>query len=124
MLDHPNIVKLYEIIEYNNHYYLVTEFCEGGQVISEVKRLKHFSEKSVATIMRNVLSAVAYIHANNIIHRDLKLENMVFEHKVGDKGEGMPPPIKLIDFGTSKFLKAEQNEMLCTPAGTPLYMAP
>lgn len=51
----------------------MTEYCEGGQVVSEAKRLKHFSEKCVAALMRDVLSAVMYIHENNIIHRDLKL---------------------------------------------------
>lgn len=78
ILDHPNIVKLYEIIEHNNHYYLVTEYCEGGQVVNQLKKINRFSEATVATIMREIMAAVVYMHQNNVIHRDMKLENIVF----------------------------------------------
>jgi serine/threonine protein kinase len=72
--------------------------------------------------MRDLMTTVAYIHQNNIIHRDLKLQNICFERRRKNSSEELPP-IKIIDFGTSKFLKTEQNETLQTPAGTPLYMA-
>lgn len=78
-LDHPAIVKLYELFYHNHFYYVVTEYCKGGALIDIITSLKKkISEKVLANIIRQLLSALHYIHSMNIIHRDIKLENIVF----------------------------------------------
>jgi len=72
-LDHPNILKLYEVFEEEDFFYVVTEFCEGGEVLKSLKKYKTLSEKTVAQLMRQLFGALAYMHERNIVHRDLKL---------------------------------------------------
>jgi len=86
-----------------HYYYLLTEFCEGGELLNMIMRLKNFTEKNAARIMKQLLSAVAYCHSKHIVHRDLKPENMLFESK------DIESNIKIIDFGTSKFFKAKER---------------
>lgn len=100
----------------------MTEYCEGGQVVEELRRMKRFNEAIVAAIMKDVMAAVVYMHQNHVIHRDMKLENIVFERKMTSEGD--KPPIKIIDFGTSKFIKLNMSATEQAPAGTPLYIAP
>lgn len=114
-LDHPNIVKLYEIYQDNQNIYLITEFLEGGELFNLILKSKHFSENIAAKIIKQLLSAISYCHAQNIVHRDLKPENMLLVDK--DRFD-----IKLIDFGLARsFLP---NNSLCSKIGTPFYIAP
>ena len=91
-MDHPNILKLYEVYQDDARFYVVTELCEGGELFDEIIKRNHFSEKDAAEIMLQVLKAINYCHANDICHRDLKPENILIE------SEGL---IKVIDFGTA-----------------------
>lgn len=77
-MDHPNIVKLYEIYYYKSFYYVVMEYCKGGSIIELVKKLKQFPESLVVNIMQQLLGALAYLHGFGIVHRDIKLDNIVF----------------------------------------------
>jgi len=115
-LDHPNIIKIFDLYEDSKNYYLITEYCSGGELFDRIHKLKHFSEKTAASIMKQLLSAVTYLHERNIAHRDLKAENLMFENNSEDS------PVKLIDFGVSaKQLKgAKFKETM----GTPYYIAP
>jgi calcium-dependent protein kinase len=61
-LDHPNIVKLYELFEDSKNYYLVTEYCSGGELFDRIKKLKVFTEKKAADLMKQILGAVVYCH--------------------------------------------------------------
>lgn len=115
-LDHPNIVKLYEIYEHGNNIYLVTEQCDGGELFYHITKTKHLTEEQAAKIMRQIFSAVAYIHSNKICHRDLKPENFLLKYPDDDSS------IKLIDFGLSR--KLSENELMNDPNGTPFYIAP
>jgi len=115
-LDHPNIVKLFEIYEYKNNIYLVTEMCEGGELFYHITKTKHLTEAQAAKIMRQIFSAVAYLHSKKICHRDLKPENFLLKFPDDDSS------IKLIDFGLSRKLK--DNELMSDPNGTPFYIAP
>jgi calcium-dependent protein kinase len=93
-LDHPNIVKLFEVFEDRNFMYLVTELCSGGELFDEIVARKHFTEKDAASVIKQVLSAVSYCHSKKVAHRDLKPENILLDQKKNDM-------IKVIDFGTS-----------------------
>ena len=112
-MDHPNILKLYEVFQDSARFYVVTEMCEGGELFDEIIKRKSFSESDAAQIMYQVLSAMVYCHSKKICHRDLKPENVLLE------GEGT---VKIIDFGTAQSFDPEKgmNNVL----GTPFYMAP
>jgi calcium-dependent protein kinase len=115
-LDHPNIVKLYEIYEFGNDIYMVTELCEGGELFEFITKQRHLTEAQAAKIMRQMFSAVAYLHGRQVCHRDLKPENFLLKYNGDDSN------IKLIDFGLSR--KLRDNEVMSEPDGTPFYLAP
>jgi len=115
-LDHPHIMKIYEMYEDRNKYYIVTEFLEGGELFDRIIENDHFSEKDAAKIMQQLLSAVAYCHKHNIVHRDLKPENLVYESKKRDAN------LKVIDFGTAKVFA--DNQKMHETYGTAYYIAP
>jgi calcium-dependent protein kinase len=113
-LDHPHIVKLYELYEDQKNYYLVTEYCTGGELFDRIKKLNYFTEKKAADTMKQILGAVVYCHIHNIVHRDLKPENILF---VSDKPDSK---IKVIDFGTSR--KFDNNKRMTKRLGTVIYI--
>jgi len=90
-LDHPYIVRLYEVYQVKRKIWLVTELCSGGDLTS-----RKIEEPRVTVVLEQILRAVAYMHRRGILHRDLKLENIMFEN--GNKDAR----IRLIDFGLSK----------------------
>lgn len=94
MVDHPNIVRLFEVIEDDNYYNLLQELCTGGELLKKTETT-HLKEKEVARIFNQIMSVVAYCHDKGIVHRDLKLENILFVSEEPDS------PIKVIDFGFS-----------------------
>lgn len=112
-MDHPNVVKLYEIFSDNANFFFVTELCKGGELFNEIVRRKRFSEHDAANIVYQILNAVSYFHSRNICHRDLKPENIVIQ-------EGNH--IKVIDFGTAQEFNPEDG--MSKILGTPFYMAP
>ena len=93
-LDHPNIMKLYEVFEDEKRYYLVTELCKGGELFDEIVCKVVFSEKEAANIIKSVLETVAYCHELGVVHRDIKPENILIDKEMNNT-------FKLIDFGTS-----------------------
>jgi len=92
------------------------ELCTGGELLARLNRLGRFSETTCANLAKKMLSAVEHCHSNNICHRDLKLENWVFESEHEDA------ELKLIDFGLSRHF--EKNEVMHVPVGTPYSIAP
>ena len=100
-LNHPNIVKAYEVYESKVNLYVVLEHCSGGDLYSRIP----YSEKQSAKIVGKLLSAIAYMHSRNISHRDIKFENIMFESDHPDA------EIKLIDFGLSKAYSPEKKFM-------------
>ncbi len=95
-LDHPNIIRLYEIFEDKSYLYLVMEYCEGGELFEQLASQGVFTEKRAHAIFSQVVPAIFYCHTKGICHRDLKLENFVLDSREKD-----PPLIKVIDFGFS-----------------------
>eukprot|EP00826_Nyctotherus_ovalis_P050355 TRINITY_DN6160_c0_g1_i2.p1 TRINITY_DN6160_c0_g1~~TRINITY_DN6160_c0_g1_i2.p1 ORF type:complete len:258 (+),score=44.05 TRINITY_DN6160_c0_g1_i2:197-970(+) len=76
-LEHPRIIKLYAVYETDKAIYLVTEYIEGGELLQRVNNNGPFSEKGASMVIKCVLEALEYCHKNNIVHRDLKLENLI-----------------------------------------------
>lgn len=131
-LDHPNIIKLFEIFDHKDFYYVVLEYCDGGELFMAIKKNLRFSEQDAANIMRQLLSAVNYMHKKSIAHRDLKPENIVFVAATEEQGSAIGASkigiksnsggrIKIIDFGTAEVLK---NKPLTAKVGSPYYVAP
>lgn len=118
VLDHPNIVKLYETYEDKVKVYLVMELCNGGELFDRIIECGHFTEVQAAIVMQQMLRAVYYMHENSFCHRDLKPENFLFSTK--DAIE--KATLKIIDFGLA--FEFQTGKDMKTKAGTPFYVAP
>ncbi|KAL5103791.1 Serine/threonine-protein kinase MARK2 [Taenia crassiceps] len=112
-LNHPNIVKLYEVIESDRHVYLVMEFAANGELFEYLVSNGRMREKDARIKFRQIVSAVQYCHQKNIVHRDLKAENLLLDADYN---------IKLADFGFSNTFRADKK--LDTFCGSPPYAAP
>jgi calcium-dependent protein kinase len=97
-LDHPNIVQLYETFETDDHIFLIMELCTGGELLDKLHRQEghHYSEQVASQLVKKMVGAIRYCHDHHIAHRDLKLENFLFENDNPDA------ELKLIDFGLSR----------------------
>ena len=115
-LSHPNIMQIYEVFNDKTNFYIVSEFCQGGELFDQISKKGNFSENDAAKIMKQVLSAITYSHQNNIVHRDLKPENILLEDKSSDL------VVKIIDWGCAMSFK--KNEKMHNADGTPYYIAP
>lgn len=120
-LDHAHICKAYECYEDRRNIYLVMDICTGGTLLETLCKQHRFSEKDVSNVMRQMLSALAYLHQSNFIFRDLKTENVMFAAPVNLKG-GEVGNVKLIDFGLC--CPFEKGTRLAKAAGTPYSVAP
>jgi len=121
MVDHPNIVKLYEIFEDALNLHLVLELCLGGHLSNYIKNSPPLDEFEVAMTMKQIIRGVLYLHNSSICHRDLKPENILILDDMTDlehKGDSL----KITDFGVSCVFEA--NQVLKARVGTPDYMAP
>ena len=120
-LDHPDIVRIIESFNTKNSYILITEYCEGGELFDQVKN--QLSETQIAVIFRQLLSGLAYLHSNNIVHRDLKLENILINEIEKSKTTGEDLfNIKIIDFGTARIF--DKNRKPQSIVGSSYYIAP
>ncbi len=119
-LDHPNIIKLYEVYENEKYIYLIMELCTGGELFDRITENTEngiqFTEKEAADLFKQMMSAINYCHKNGIVHRDLKPENLLYLNK--DKNS----PIKVIDFGMSK--RFDSKHFMSEKVGTAYYISP
>ena len=76
-LDHPNIMKIYEFYEDEKNYYIISEFCDQGDLLGKMNKLHSMTELVVRFLMRQVLDAVAYLHNRKVLHGDIKMENLL-----------------------------------------------
>lgn len=114
-LDHPNVLKVFEYFLDDDRLYIVTEFVEGKELLQEVNRKKGtkevcFEEEEAALLIKQLLTVLNYCHQRNIVHRDIKLENIMIESMPTVKDPETPWQIKLIDFGTA--MKFKKGQML------------
>ncbi|XP_015271071.1 PREDICTED: serine/threonine-protein kinase SIK2 [Gekko japonicus] len=113
MLDHPHIIKLYQVMETKSMLYLVTEFAKNGEIFDYLANHGRLSESEARRKFWQILSAVEYCHSRKIVHRDLKAENLLLDNNMN---------IKIADFGFGNFYKS--GEPLTTWCGSPPYAAP
>lgn len=117
-MDHPNIMKIYELFETPAKYFIVSEVLSGGELFDYIIQSRQLTEPLAAKIMFQLYSAVGYCHERQIVHRDLKPENLLLEAPPA-KGDIV---IKVIDFGTSCLFSG--SERLSQKLGTAYYIAP
>ena len=115
-LDHPNIIKVIEIYEYKHHIFAVSEFLNGKTLFERMARAKILTEQHAASVLYQILQAVAYLHSVNIAHRDIKPEYIVFEN------ESAHSILRLTDFKSA--LRLKPGKRFKKRIGTPYYMAP
>ncbi|KAH9994071.1 kinase-like domain-containing protein [Russula compacta] len=144
-LGHPGVVKLFSFNESSDHYFLVLELMEGGELFHQIVKLTYFSENLSRHVILQVAHAIRYLHEERgVVHRDIKPENLLFERipiipsinpvirqydeEKEDEGEFIPGVggggigrVKIADFGLSKVI---WNEETMTPCGTVGYTAP
>ncbi|KAF9350345.1 hypothetical protein BGX34_001267 [Mortierella sp. NVP85] len=92
-LNHPNIVNFLDWFESRDKYYLVFDLATGGELFDRICEQGRFTENNAATIMKEVIQAVEYLHSKNVVHRDLKPENLLYENDKPDS------KLMLVDFG-------------------------
>lgn len=112
-MNHPGIIKIINFLVDSNFFFLIMEFVDGGTLLSQLSAPASVNENSMKPVFKQILETVQYIHSQGIAHRDLKLENVLYD-TTGN--------IKIIDFGFSRF--ANPGQLFATPCGSPAYAAP
>ena len=115
-LNHPNIVKTHEIFDNEKYYFMIMDYCPGGELFDYIANKIRLNEEESSFFFYQIINAVEYIHSKGIVHRDLKPENLL----LNDKNK-----LKIIDFGLSNyFFPDSEKNLLKTPCGSPCYAAP
>uniref|UniRef100_A0AAY4EFM8 non-specific serine/threonine protein kinase n=1 Tax=Denticeps clupeoides TaxID=299321 RepID=A0AAY4EFM8_9TELE len=113
MLRHPHIIRLYQVMETERMIYLVTEYASGGEIFDHLVAHGRMAEKDARRKFKQIVAAVHFCHCRNIVHRDLKAENLLLDHNLN---------IKIADFGFSNLYS--RGQLLKTWCGSPPYAAP
>jgi len=111
-LDHPHLIKLFDVFESDEKIFLVMEYVPGGELYDHIVQ-KKFSEEEALKIFAQLMKGVNYLHQRNVVHRDLKLENILLDSRAN---------VKVGDFGFATVTK--QGEFMSTSCGSPYYVAP
>lgn len=114
-LDHPNIARLDRVYESDEAVHLVMEHLEGGELFDALLERDKYEEDAAARILVQVLEAVEYMHDQKVVHRDIKLENVLYERNGADR-------VKVIDFGFA--VRWDRQNRLTQSCGTLHYVAP
>ena len=112
-LCHPSVTKILETFECEKYMLIIMEYISGGNLQNFVKKRRKLCEKTAKILFRQIIQGIRYIHSRGIVHRDIKLENILLD---------LNNIIKICDFGVGKLIKP--NTILKDQCGTPIYMAP
>ena len=115
LLRHPNIVHLYEVIESERYIGIVLEYGAGGELFDYILAQKCLQEREACRLFAQLVSGVSYLHRKKIIHRDLKLENLLLDRHRN---------VIITDFGFANNFSARSNDLMATSCGSPCYAAP
>ncbi|KJE92873.1 calcium/calmodulin-dependent protein kinase I [Capsaspora owczarzaki ATCC 30864] len=116
---HSNVIQLLDVFESPRYLYLAMELVTGGELFDRILEKGYYTERDAAKLVKDILSAVQYLHSAGIVHRDLKPENLLFFSKDEDS------KIMITDFGLSRIRKeADESLVMETTCGTPGYVAP
>ena len=123
-LSHPNIIKLYDFIPTRNHYYVIMEYCNGGSLSDCLKKYGNpFPVKVIQYLMRQIIEGLVHIHSKSIVHRDIKLDNILVNFNSNNdlkKLNLLASEVKIIDFGFAKKLRpGGANTIVGTPFNIP-----
>lgn len=119
-VDHPNIVKTFDVFEGPSKLAIVSEYMGGGELFDIIIASQYFTEDKARLIMVQILEGVQYLHEHNIVHRDIKPENVLCQ------SDQWPLHVKLTDFGLSNFVEEENVDnaaALLSHVGTSFYLA-
>lgn len=114
-LKHPNIVRLYDVIETDKYIGIILEYASGGELFDHILAHRYLKEKDAAKLFSQLISGVWYIHQKKIVHRDLKLENLLLDRQRN---------VIITDFGFANRFEHRADDLMQTSCGSPCYAAP
>ncbi|KAF9078306.1 hypothetical protein BDP27DRAFT_1280773 [Rhodocollybia butyracea] len=114
-LKHPNIVRLYDVIETDKYIGIIIEYASGGELFDHILAHRYLREKDAAKLFSQLISGVWYIHQKKIVHRDLKLENLLLDRHRN---------VIITDFGFANRFEHRADDLMQTSCGSPCYAAP
>ncbi|CAO1634186.1 unnamed protein product [Parajaminaea phylloscopi] len=112
---HPNIVRLYEVIESDRFIGIVLEYASGGELFDHILAHKYLKERDACRLFAQLISGVNYLHDKKIVHRDLKLENLLLDRNRN---------VIITDFGFANDFGERRDDLMATSCGSPCYAAP
>ncbi|KAJ7163482.1 kinase-like domain-containing protein, partial [Mycena crocata] len=115
VLKHPNIVRLYDVFETDKFFGIILEYASGGELFDHILAHRYLRERDAAKLFSQLISGVWYMHQKNIVHRDLKLENLLLDRNHN---------LIITDFGFANSFTRDKNDMMETMCGSPCYAAP
>ena len=114
-LKHPNIVRLYDVIETDKYIGIILEYASGGELFDHILAHRYLREKDACKLFSQLISGVWYIHQKKIVHRDLKLENLLLDRHRN---------VIITDFGFANRFEHRSDDLMQTSCGSPCYAAP
>ena len=115
MLKHPNIVRLYDVIETDKYIGIILDYASGGELFDHILAHRFLKEKDACRLFAQLISGVWYIHKRKIVHRDLKLENLLLDRNRN---------VIITDFGFANRFEHRADDLMQTSCGSPCYAAP